>query len=95
MGLYKGTSTTVYAIAIAETCCRVVGGRSTHGPVQGRRDDTLTIYTGHVDSSIAVVLQPTGRSGIPVGYTAGFAAFILALGVVLFNKIQRTFMDTV
>jgi lipopolysaccharide transport system permease protein len=30
-----------------------------------------------------------------LGYTAGFAAFILALGVVVFNKIQRTFMDTV
>jgi len=30
-----------------------------------------------------------------LGYTAGFAAFILALGIVVFNKIQRTFMDTV
>ncbi len=30
-----------------------------------------------------------------LGYTASFAAFILALGIVVFNKIQRTFMDTV
>ena len=30
-----------------------------------------------------------------LGYTAGFAAFILTLGIVVFNKIQRTFMDTV
>lgn len=30
-----------------------------------------------------------------LGYTAGFAAFILAIGVIVFNKIQRTFMDTV
>lgn len=30
-----------------------------------------------------------------LGYTAGFAVFILALGIVVFNKIQRTFMDTV
>ena len=30
-----------------------------------------------------------------LGYTAGFAAFILALSVIVFNKIQRTFMDTV
>ena len=30
-----------------------------------------------------------------LGYTAGFAVFILALGIIIFNKIQRTFMDTV
>ena len=30
-----------------------------------------------------------------LGYTAGFAVFILALGIIVFNKIQRTFMDTV
>ena len=30
-----------------------------------------------------------------LGYSAGFAALLLALGVVVFNKIQRTFMDTV
>ena len=30
-----------------------------------------------------------------LGYTAGFAAFILTLGIIVFNKIQRTFMDTV
>ena len=33
--------------------------------------------------------------GIAKISTAGFAAFILALGVIVFNKIQRTFMDTV
>ena len=30
-----------------------------------------------------------------LGYTTGFAVFILALGIIIFNKIQRTFMDTV
>ena len=30
-----------------------------------------------------------------LGYSAGFAALLLALGVIVFNKIQRTFMDTV
>ena len=30
-----------------------------------------------------------------LGYSAGFAALLLALGVIVFNHIQRTFMDTV
>ena len=30
-----------------------------------------------------------------LGYSAGFATFILVLGIIVFNKIQRTFMDTV
>ena len=30
-----------------------------------------------------------------LGYTAGFTVFILTLGIIVFNKIQRTFMDTV
>lgn len=30
-----------------------------------------------------------------LGYSAGFAAATLAIGVVLFNRIERTFMDTV
>jgi lipopolysaccharide transport system permease protein len=29
------------------------------------------------------------------GYTINFATFILAFGIVIFNKIQRTFMDMV
>lgn len=30
-----------------------------------------------------------------LGYSAGFAAALLALGIIVFNRIQRTFMDTV
>lgn len=30
-----------------------------------------------------------------LGYSAGFMAVLLAVGVVVFNKVQRTFMDTV
>ena len=30
-----------------------------------------------------------------LSYSAGFAALLLALGVIVFNHIQRTFMDTV
>lgn len=30
-----------------------------------------------------------------LAYSAGFTVFIMALGVIIFNKVQRTFMDTV
>ncbi|MCQ2120328.1 MAG: ABC transporter permease [Fibrobacter sp.] len=30
-----------------------------------------------------------------LGYSAGFMAVILALGIIVFNRIQKTFMDTV
>lgn len=30
-----------------------------------------------------------------LAYSAGFTVFIMALGVIVFNKVQRTFMDTV
>lgn len=30
-----------------------------------------------------------------LGYSAGFMAVLLALGIVVFNRIQKTFMDTV
>ncbi|MCQ2055156.1 MAG: ABC transporter permease [Fibrobacter sp.] len=30
-----------------------------------------------------------------LGYSAGFAAILLAVGIIVFNRIQRTFMDTV
>lgn len=30
-----------------------------------------------------------------LGYSAAFAAVLLALGIIVFNRIQRTFMDTV
>lgn len=30
-----------------------------------------------------------------LGYSAGFTAVLLALGIIVFNRIQRTFMDTV
>ena len=30
-----------------------------------------------------------------LAYSAGFAVIILAVGVVIFNKVQRSFMDTV
>jgi len=30
-----------------------------------------------------------------LGYSAGFAAVLLAIGIIVFNRIQKTFMDTV
>ena len=30
-----------------------------------------------------------------LGYSAGFMVVLLALGIIVFNRIQRTFMDTV
>lgn len=30
-----------------------------------------------------------------LGYSTGFAAILLAVGIIVFNRIQRTFMDTV
>lgn len=30
-----------------------------------------------------------------LGYSAGFAAVLLALGIVIFNRVQRSFIDTV
>ena len=30
-----------------------------------------------------------------LGYTAGFTAVILTVGVIIFSKVEKTFMDTV
>ncbi|MCL4100550.1 hypothetical protein SAMN05720766_101236 [Fibrobacter sp. UWH9] len=30
-----------------------------------------------------------------LGYSAGFMIVLLALGIIVFNRIQKTFMDTV
>ena len=61
---------------------------------------TSIIFSGDLGDSIIETFK-FGMLGVgefswaALGYTAGFAVFILALGIIIFNKIQRTFMDTV
>ena len=56
---------------------------------------SLNPLTGIVEAFKYGVLGEGVFSWGMLGYSAGFMAVLLAVGVVVFNKVQRTFMDTV
>lgn len=55
----------------------------------------LNPLTGVLESFKYGVLGAGEFSWGMLGYSAGFAAMLLAVGIVIFNRVQRSFIDTV
>jgi lipopolysaccharide transport system permease protein len=56
---------------------------------------SLNPLTGVFEAFKYGMLGAGAFSWSSLGYSAGFAAVLLAIGIVVFNKIQRSFIDTV